>query len=314
METSYQHLPVMCEQVVSLLAPVLDSPNAVMVDATIGLGGHTLAALERFTSLRVIGFDRDPQAIEATQNRLVGVGDRLEIHQTNFDQIREILDGQTVDAILFDLGLSSLQIDSPDRGFAYSFDAPLSMRMDDGPGLTAADIVNTYSAKELTGIFAGYGEEKHAAKIALAILEARQSRPFTSSAQLVDVITASIPFGRSRSGHPAKRVFQALRMEVNDEQSALSRTIPAALECLKLSGRVAILSYHSGEDRIVKRAFLKASLDQVPPHIAVVPKQYQAQFRLVTSKAIKASPEETMQNPRSKSARLRVIERIKPKP
>jgi len=285
-----------------------------MVDATIGLGGHTQAALEQFPCLHVIGIDRDPQALELTRQRLATVADRLETHQATFDQIPQILADRQADAILFDLGVSSLQIDSPARGFAYSVDTPLSMRMDNGPGLTAADVVNTYTTAELTRIFLRYGEDKHASRIAKAIVSARDDQPFATSAQLVEVIAAAIPLGRPRSGHPAKRVFQALRMEVNNEQEILIQAVPAALTCLKLNARMAVLSYHSGEDRIVKRAFAEATSDQVPPGLVIIPPQYQAQFRLVTRGAVKPSTSEITQNSRSKPARLRVIERIKEKP
>ena len=314
MEITYGHTPVMCEEILFLLAPVLGSTDAVMVDATLGAGGHARAVLELFGSLRVIGIDRDPEAIAVASVRLAAMADRLETYQATFDQVEEILAGRRVEAVLFDLGLSSLQIDSPQRGFAYAFDAPLSMRMDGGPGLTAADVVNTYSCEQLTRIMTRYGEERYAARIARAIVAARHSQPFATSAQLVEVIVAAIPASRTRSGHPAKRVFQALRMEVNNEQDILRRAIPAGLDCLKTHGRMAVLSYHSGEDRIVKRTFARAQSDQAPPGMAVVPEACQAQFRLVTRGAVKASTDEMMQNPRSKPARLRVIERIKEKP
>ena len=305
------HVPVMCSQILDILAPPLSAPGAILVDATLGLGGHSLAALSRFDSVTVIGIDRDPQAIEAATRRLSPYEPRFEIHQAIYDEIDTILDGRRADAILFDLGLSSLQIDSTPRGFAYSTDAPLNMRMDaDESRLTAADVVNTYSLEDLVGIFRTYGEEKYAVRIARAIVDARAQEPFSTSARLVDVIASAVPPGQTR-GHPAKRVFQAIRMEVNDERTHLEQTLPKALESLNLHGRMAVLSYHSGEDRLVKQVFSQAQSDRVPPGIPVVPTQLQARYRLVVRGALKPTDDEMTSNPRSQSARLRVIERTK---
>ena len=305
------HVPVMCDQILDIFAPSLSAPGAILVDATLGLGGHSLAALARFDSITVIGIDRDPQAIQAATQRLAGYEGRFEIHQATYDEISRILDGRRADAILFDLGLSSMQIDSAPRGFAYSVDAPLNMRMDgDESQLTAADVVNTYSEEELVRIFRVYGEEKYAHRIARAIVDARTHEPFSTSQHLVEVIASAVPAGQTR-GHPAKRVFQAIRMEVNDERTHLEQALPQGLESLNLHGRMAVLSYHSGEDRIVKHVFARAQSDQVPPGIPVVPPQLQARFALVVKGALKPSEDEMMSNPRSQSARLRVIERIK---
>jgi len=307
----YTHVPVMCDEVLTYLAPSLCAPGAILVDATLGLGGHSLAALERFDSITVVGIDRDPQAIETASARLAPYADRFETHLATYDEIDEVLAGRSAQAILFDLGLSSLQIDSTERGFAYSTDAPLNMRMDaDESRLTAADVVNTYSADDLARIFTAYGEEKFAVRIARAIVDARAQEPFSTSARLVETIVSAVPAGLTR-GHPAKKVFQAIRMEVNDEPTHLGRAIPTALGCLALGGRMAVLSYHSGEDRLVKQIFADARSDHVPHGVAVVPDQYQAQFRLVTRGALKPCDDEMMCNPRSQSARLRVIERIK---
>ena len=306
-----QHVPVMCDEILDIFAPSLATPGAILVDATLGLGGHSLAALERFDTITVVGIDRDPQAIEAATRRLAPYAGRFEIHQAIYDEISTVLDGRRADAILFDLGLSSLQIDSAPRGFAYSADAPLNMRMDaDESQLTAADVVNTYPPEDLVRIFRMYGEEKYAVRIAKAIVDAREEEPFSTSARLVDVIASAVPQGRTR-GHPAKRVFQAIRMEVNDERTHLEKALPQALESLNLGGRMAVLSYHSGEDRLVKHVFAQAQSDQVPPGMAVVPAQLQARFALVVRGAVKPSDDEMMSNPRSQSARLRVIERIK---
>ena len=305
------HVPVMCDEILDIFAPVLSTPGAIMVDATLGLGGHSLAALDRFDSITVVGIDRDPQAIETAAARLRPYEGRFEIHQATYDEISTVLDGRKADAILFDLGLSSLQIDSTPRGFAYSADAPLNMRMDaDESELTAQDVVNTYSEEDLARIFRIYGEEKYAGRIARAIVDARKSEPFSTSARLVEVIVSAVPQGQTR-GHPAKRVFQAIRMEVNDERTLLERALPKALESLNLNGRMAVLSYHSGEDRIVKHVFAQAQSDHVPHGIPVVPDQFQARFSLVVRGALKPSDDEMMSNPRSQSARLRVIERTK---
>jgi len=311
MPSTYEHLPVMCSTILDLLAPVLDTPGAVLVDATFGLGGHSLAALQRFSGCTVIGIDRDPQAIALAEQRLSDYAGRFTIHQATYDQIGEILSNGPVDAILFDLGLSSLQIDAVERGFAYAVDAPLSMRMDgDDSALTAADVVNSYSVEQLARILRVYGEESFAGRIARAIVAERELQPFTSSARLAQVVADAIPARQSRTGHPAKRVFQAIRMEVNDERGCLERALPVALDHLALNGRLAVLSYHSGEDRLVKQIFATAQADQVPPGVPVVPEALKAQFQLVTRGALRPDVDEAINNPRSQSARLRVIKRI----
>ena len=314
MPDKYQHLPVMCESILDLLAPSLESPGAVLVDATFGLGGHSSAAMERFPGCTVVGIDRDPQAIALAERRLADHAGRFVIHQATYDQIGQILGDRQADAILFDLGLSSLQIDAVERGFAYAVDAPLSMRMDgDDSALTAADVVNNYPVEQLSRIFRVYGEEGFAGRIARAIVAEREAQPFASSARLSQVVAAAVPAGAARAGHPAKRVFQAIRMEVNDERGCLERALPAALDHLALHGRLAVLSYHSGEDRLVKQIFAAAQSDQAPVGVPVVPQALKAQFQLVTRGAQKPSRDEVASNPRSQSARLRVIQRIKEK-
>ncbi|MDR0285953.1 MAG: 16S rRNA (cytosine(1402)-N(4))-methyltransferase RsmH [Propionibacteriaceae bacterium] len=311
MATTHTHVPVMSGEILDALAAPLGRPQALAVDATLGLGGHTAALLERYPGLRLIGIDRDPQALAAARERLAPYASRVEFHEATYDQLGSILAGRRPAAVLFDLGLSSLQIDSPERGFAYAADAPLSMRMDgDDTRLTAADVVGTYTADELRRIFRTYGDEPHAARIARAIIEARERAPLTTSAQLVAVVVAAVPAG-GRTGHPAKRVFQALRVEVNDERGSLERALPQARDALALGGRLAVLSYHSGEDRFVKRLFADAATDQVPPGLAVVPAQLEARFRLVGRGALQPGSDEIARNPRSQSARLRVIERVK---
>ena len=309
METSYKHTPVMCEEILDLLAGCLDQPGALLVDATLGLGGHAHAALERFPFLHLVGIDRDPLAIEMAHGTLGQFLDRFETHLVTYDQITEVLDGRRADGILCDLGVSSMQIDSPQRGFAYAYDAPLSMRMDgDDEQITAADVVNTYSLDDLIRILRIYGDEKHAVRIARAILDERDRQPFVTSARLVSTIEAAV--GPTRSGHPAKRVFQAIRMEVNDERSCLVKALPACLGALAPGGRLAVLSYHSGEDRLVKQAFARAAADQVPQGMPVVPEHYRAGYQLVTRGAVKPSAAEVARNPRSGSARLRVIQKV----
>ncbi|MCL2483674.1 MAG: 16S rRNA (cytosine(1402)-N(4))-methyltransferase RsmH [Propionibacteriaceae bacterium] len=328
METSYEHVPVMCEEVLTLLAPAVASRDAVMVDATLGLGGHAQAFLDGFPSLNLIGLDRDPQAIEMARQRLAGFADRLEVHESTYDQIGVILGSRRADAVLFDLGLSSLQIDAPGRGFSYaSASSPdedgspglgptvsdnLSMRMDGDPAkLTAADVVNTYSVEDLSHIFRVYADEQYATRIARAIVTAREADPFTTTARLAAVVSAAVPVTRSRTGHPAKRVFQALRIEVNDERRSLEEALPAAMNLLEVNGRMAVLSYHSGEDRFVKQRFADACSDHVPPGLAVVPEDRRARFRAVTRGALKPSQAEVTSNPRARSARLRAVERLK---
>ncbi|MCL1923354.1 MAG: 16S rRNA (cytosine(1402)-N(4))-methyltransferase RsmH [Propionibacteriaceae bacterium] len=311
MATSYTHIPVMCQEIMDILAPALSADHPVMVDATLGLGGHSSVALARFPSLRVIGIDRDPQALEIASKNLHEYSARVDLHLATFDQISEVLQGETVDAVLFDLGLSSLQIDSPDRGFSYAQDAPLAMRMDGDTGeLSAADVVNTYPGDQLESLLRHNGDEKYARRITQAILLEREKQPFTSSARLVETITSAMPAMNTRHGHPAKRTFQAIRMEVNQERPSLESALPQALDSVKPHGFIAVLSYHSGEDRLVKKAFNHACMDQVPHKLPLVPKEHRAQFVAVTRGALKPTEQETKDNRRAGSARLRVIKRI----
>ncbi|MDR1450126.1 MAG: 16S rRNA (cytosine(1402)-N(4))-methyltransferase RsmH [Propionibacteriaceae bacterium] len=311
-----RHEPVLRERVVGLLAPALTRPGALFVDATVGLGGHAEAVLDRCPEARLLGIDRDPEALALAAARLAAFGGRAEFAQARYDALPRLLADRSLgraDAVLFDLGLSSLQIDDPVRGFAYAQDAPLDMRMG-GPdgGLTAADIVNSYPVEKLARIFRLYGDERCADRIAAAVAAAREETPFTSSARLVAVIEAALPAARrfAGGGHPAKRVFQALRIEVNDEAAALAAALPAALAALRVGGRIAVLSYHSGEDRIVKRSLAAASRDRVPPGLVEVPTALAAAFRLLAAGAERPGPDETAANPRSASARLRAAERI----
>jgi 16S rRNA (cytosine1402-N4)-methyltransferase len=314
--SSPAHVPVLLDRVVALVAPALTRPGSILVDATLGLGGHTEAVLERCGLARVIGIDRDPQALALASERLAPFGERFTAVHAVYDEIADVIAGQgleSVDAVLFDLGVSSMQLDLRERGFAYAEDAPLDMRMDRTTGPTAADILNTYSAAELTRVLRDYGEEKFARKIAAAIVRQREIEPFTTSGRLVELLYAEIPApARRTGGHPAKRTFQALRMEVNDELAVLRRAIPAAIDAISVGGRVVVESYHSLEDRLVKRAFAEASRLDVPHDLPFVPEGAEPALRLVTRGAEQADQHEIEQNPRAASVRLRAIERVLP--
>lgn len=309
------HDPVMRDRIVDLLRPALSHPGAIYVDGTLGLAGHAIAVLEACPEARLIGIDRDPDAHEVARQRLGPLLERATLVHAVYDELPQVLDHLgvgRVDAILLDLGLSSLQIDRTDRGFAYRVDSPLDMRMDPTVGPTAADVLNTYGARELAGILKWYGEERFADRIARAVVAERAQEPFTRSGRLVEVISAAIPAAaRHTGGHPAKRTFQALRIEVNRELVALEGVLPAAVDALALGGRMAVLSYHSLEDRLVKRTFAKGAADRAPRDLPVVPDALKAELRLLTRGAERPDDEETANNPRAASARLRVAERIR---
>ena len=310
------HAPVLLDRVVALLAPALAREGAVLVDCTLGLGGHTEAVLQQCETARVIGIDRDTAALELAGERLRPFGDRFVGVHAVYDEIAEVVRDQGldhVDAVLFDLGVSSMQLDVRERGFAYAADAPLDMRMDGTTGPTAADVLNTYSAAELTRVLREYGEEKFAKKIAYAIVREREVEPFTNSARLVELLYAEIPApARRTGGHPGKRTFQALRMEVNDELAVLKRAMPAAIEVIGVGGRVVVESYHSLEDRLVKRAFTAVTRLDVPEDLPFLPEGSEPLFDLVTRGAEVADEHEIAQNPRAASVRLRAVERVRP--
>jgi 16S rRNA (cytosine1402-N4)-methyltransferase len=308
------HTPVLLERTVELLAPALDAPGAVLVDATLGLGGHSEAFLTRFPKLTVVGVDRDPEALRLAGERLAPFGDRIRPVRAVYDQIPEALDGLGIDSvagILFDLGVSSLQLDRVDRGFSYSQDAPLDMRMDSDSELTAERIIAEYSEADLRRIFYEFGEEKLAPRYARKIVQAREISPLSRSGQLVDVIVAATPAAARRAGHPAKRVFQALRIEVNEELAVLARAIPASLGVLAVGGRMVVLSYQSLEDRIVKRAFVAGSSSTAPLGLPVELPEHRPQLRLLVKGAELASDEEKASNPRATPVRLRAVERVR---
>ncbi|MCX6401200.1 MAG: 16S rRNA (cytosine(1402)-N(4))-methyltransferase RsmH [Propionibacteriales bacterium] len=311
-----RHVPVLLDRVVALLEPALDRPGAVLVDATLGLGGHSEAILERCPQARVIGIDRDTQALAMSRERLASYGDRFTGVHAVYDEIPDVLTDlglREVAGILFDLGVSSMQLDLAERGFAYAVDAPLDMRMDGTTGPTAADVLNTYSAADLTRVLQKYGEEKMAKRIVSAVVRERAVEPFTNSARLVELLYASIPApARRTGGHPAKRTFQALRMEVNDELRVLERAMPAAVEAIGVGGRVVVESYHSLEDRLVKRTFADATRSTVPDDLPFLPEGSEPSYRLVTRGAEQANDAEIEENPRAASVRLRAIERTRP--
>ncbi len=313
------HVPVLLDRVVALLAPSLDHDGAVLVDATLGLGGHTEAVLERCELARVVGIDRDPQALALAGERLAAYGARFTGVHAVYDEIPDVLDDlglDAVDGVLFDLGVSSLQLDVVERGFAYREDAPLDMRMDgSGTGPTAADVLNTYAAADLARVLREYGEERFARQIANAVVRARESQPFTTSGRLVELLYDAIPApARRTGGHPAKRTFQALRMEVNEELAVLRRALPAAIDAIAVGGRVVVEAYHSLEDRLVKRAFADAVRSDVPEDLPFIPAGHEPAFRLVTRGAEKADAAEVDHNPRAASVRLRALERLTPSP
>ncbi|MDQ7992055.1 MAG: 16S rRNA (cytosine(1402)-N(4))-methyltransferase RsmH [Propionicimonas sp.] len=308
------HVPVMRARIVELLAPALQHPGAVYVDCTLGLGGHAAAVLSTCPHSRLVGIDRDPAALAVARRNLAGFGDRVRLYQAIYHELSEVLEEDetpAVDAICMDLGLSSLQIDTTERGFAYASDAPLDMRMDAEAGPTAADLVNSCGVSELTRILREYGEERFADRIARRIVAARAEARIETSAQLVALITDAIPMAarKERSGHPAKRSFQALRIAVNGELDSLADALPAALAALAPGGRLAVLAYHSGEDRLVKRSFADASADRVPPGLPDVPVALRARFGLLTRGAERPAEAEIAENPRAASARLRAVVR-----
>ncbi len=309
-----RHVPVMRDRVVELLAPALQGAGSVCVDATLGMGGHAEAVLTRCPAARVVGLDRDTEALALARERLAAFGDRFTAVHAVYDEVAEVLAREaegTARGILFDLGVSSLQLDEPGRGFAYRHDAPLDMRMDQTRGRTAADVVNTYPHGELARVLRTYGEERHAGRIASAILREREKEPFTTSARLVDVIRGALPAADRRSGgHPAKRTFQALRIEVNAELEVWERAVDAAVGALEPGGRLVVLSYHSLEDRIAKRALALGAHSRTPAGMPVERPEDAPYLRLLTRGAEVPSPAEQQLNPRSASARLRAAERL----
>lgn len=314
----YRHTPVLLDRCVELLSPALTHPGAVAIDATLGMGGHSEALLAANPGARVVGIDRDADAIALARTRLSPVADRFVAHHATYDDIRGALasvGADHADAILFDLGVSSLQIDEADRGFTYARDAPLDMRMNRDDPVTAASLIATSSEEELTRILHVYGEERFARKIARSIVRRREAEPIERSEQLADVVRACIPAAtRTPGSNPAKRTFQALRIAVNNELDVLEVALREAIDAVRVGGRIVVLSYHSLEDRIVKHAFAAGTEVKVPPGMPVVPDDAQPYLRLLTRGAEKASVQEIEVNSRAKPVRLRGVERIRATP
>jgi 16S rRNA (cytosine1402-N4)-methyltransferase len=306
-----EHVPVLLDRVLALLAPPLSGQPAVVVDATLGLGGHAEALLSAHPQLTLVGLDRDRAALAHSEQRLAPFAERLHLVHAVYDRMPEVLaelGHPRVDGVLFDLGVSSMQLDRAERGFAYAQDAPLDMRMDQHVGRTAADVVNTYPVADLARVLREYGEERFALRIARAI---ERDRPVTSTARLAELVRGAIPApARRTGGHPAKRTFQALRIEVNGELDALLAALPAAVAALRVGGRIVVLSYQSLEDRIVKRALAGPSTDTTPPGLPVPMAEHGPQLRLL-ARGDGPSAAEVAANSRAASVRLRAAERIR---
>jgi|UniRef100_UPI00404B6192 16S rRNA (cytosine1402-N4)-methyltransferase len=314
-ESNTQHVSVMRDECIELLSPAISAhANPVVIDATLGLGGHTEALLNKFPQLVVIGIDRDTQAIEIATERLSRFGQRFISHHSIFDRISDVAKEHGyshVQGILFDLGVSSLQLDNGDRGFSYAHDASLDMRMDKSQAKTAADIVNTYSPGELVRILRTYGEEKFATRIVESIVKEREKAPLNSTSHLATLVKNAIPAATRRTGgNPAKRTFQALRIETNDELGAITRAIPQALELLDIHARLVVMSFQSLEDRIVKNFFQEATTSGTPQGLPVEIAELAAKFALVFNGSQSPSEAEVEENSRAASVRLRAIERV----
>jgi len=314
-EINELHTPVALEYALEMLGPALSGDSAVMVDGTLGLGGHTEAFLDKFENLTVIGIDRDEKALELASSRLARFGNRVRFANAVYSEILEVIEAEgfdSVDAILLDLGVSSMQLDEADRGFAYSFDAPLDMRMNQSAGITAAEVLNTYGENDLARIFKTFGEERYAKQIASEIVARRKADVFASSADLAALVSKIVPYipGKT-SGHPAKRVFQALRIEVNGELEILEETIPAAIEALRVGGRILVMSYHSLEDGIVKGALVRAATSLTPIEMPIELPEHAPIIRMLTKGTAVASDAEKLANPRAASVRMRAAEKIR---
>lgn len=310
-----EHISVMRDTCINLLTPALNkSQEPVVVDATLGLGGHSEALLDVNPNLVLIGIDRDLDAIVKARQRLVKYENRVKFSHNIFDEITDVVKSfsfNKVDGILFDLGVSSMQLDQSDRGFSYSHDAPLDMRMDRSSGITASEIINNYAPGELVRILRSYGEEKFATRIVENIVKARAKAPLNSTTELADLVKMSIPAATRRTGgNPAKRTFQALRIEANDELGAVSRAIPQALELLKVGGRLVVMSFQSLEDRIIKEFFSAATTSGTPRELPIDLPDLAAKFALVVRGSVLPSAAEIAANSRARSVRLRAIERV----
>ena len=315
MSAEVAHIPVALTRCLDLLTPAIaNSSKPYLIDATLGLAGHAKVFLEKFSNLHLIGIDRDPSALAVAKEQLLAFAKRTTLLHLTYDQINQALAAagiNEVDAILFDLGVSSMQLDLSQRGFSYSKDAPLDMRMDQSAPLTAKVILDTYSHGQLAKIIQNYGEEKFASKIAENIIKARSSGELNTTKDLAEIVKSSIPApARRTGGNPAKRTFQALRIEVNQELTILEQAIPAALAALKVGGRLVVMSYQSLEDRIVKNIFNQVVKSKTPRGLPVELPDSAANYRLLISSSEAANEAEQISNPRSQSMRLRAIERV----
>ncbi|PRB39453.1 16S rRNA (cytosine(1402)-N(4))-methyltransferase [Arthrobacter sp. MYb23] len=320
--TSERHVPVLKDRCINLLAPGFEAARKrgdtpVAIDATLGMGGHSEAMLQRFPDLHLVGIDRDEEALALAGARLEPFSDRTDLVHAVYDEIEDVLLDlgiSEVHGILMDLGVSSLQLDERERGFAYSYDAPLDMRMDTSRGQTAADVVNNYTEDELVRIIRKWGEEKFAGRIANRIVNARTEKPFATTGELVEQIRSVVPAAAAKSGgHPAKRTFQALRIEVNEELDVLERAVPAAVAATAMGGRIVVMSYHSLEDKIVKSVFQSGSKSSAPLGFPVELEEHKPELKTITKGTEVPTAAEIAENPRAASARLRAVERIKPR-
>jgi 16S rRNA (cytosine1402-N4)-methyltransferase len=310
-----RHVPVLLDRVLELLAPALSGGPRVVVDGTLGLGGHAAALLDAHPELTLVGLDRDPQALRLAGQRLAAHADRTHLVHAVYDRLPEVLDDLGIDrvhGVLLDLGVSSLQLDETGRGFSYSRAADLDMRMDQSTGPTAAEVLNTYPPGDLVRVLREYGEERFATRIVSAVVRRREQRPWRTSEELVELLYDVVPAASRRTGgHPAKRTFQGLRIEVNGELDALRDVLPGALDSIAVGGRLVVLSYHSLEDRLVKRALTDAARSGTPAGLPVELPGHEPRWRLLTRGAESAGEAETADNPRAASVRMRAAERIR---
>jgi 16S rRNA (cytosine1402-N4)-methyltransferase len=322
--SEFGHVPVMLDRCVELLTPALtrrapDGSGAVLVDATVGAGGHAQRFLTALPGLQLIGLDRDASALQIAGARLAHFGDRVALVHSRYDEIASALAdlgfpaAHSIDGLLFDLGVSSMQLDRVERGFSYAKDAPLDMRMDAGSPLTAADILNTYDEAALARILHRYGEEKFARRIAKQVVRRREHTPFRRTGELVELLYQAIPApARRTGGHPAKRTFQALRIAVNAELDSLHAALPAALDALAVGGRLVVLAYQSLEDRFVKDLLADAVASRTPVDLPVELPGHEPRFKSLTRGAERADSAEVERNPRSAAVRLRAVQRVAP--
>lgn len=308
------HISVSLDRCIELLSPAIsNSASPVFVDATLGLGGHSFEMLNRFPNLTLVGIDRDKAAIEKANARLSQFGNRVHIAHSVFNHFDEVVKSfgfDQIDGALFDLGVSSMQLDQTERGFSYSQDAPLDMRMDQSQGVTAAEIVNGWSHGEIARILKVYGEEKFAARIADFIIREREIAPINSTNKLANLVKSAIPAAARRTGgNPAKRTFQALRIAVNNELEVIEQALPQALELLKVGGRLVVLSFQSLEDRITKEAFSQVTKSTSPKYLPFELPGHEVKFKLI-AKGEAASDLEISENSRAQSVRIRAVERV----